>query len=939
MSHSGNIKSKLFGLLDKSENEFLDGLAVSPASDDSIKFDPSQFFIPGWKGEGLVTAHGLTIKSILNNLTIDASSLFKKLCTSTNSMKKQTHEEFLAYAEWNQLDKSYFISAHDFWFHFQDESSPYQNHIQEFIRIFCFRAAAIYLFRIKFILELSKELRIEISEDNLFNPLSFLGRIFRKNSSTELNVESLQINQYSWYRPTMEYRESVLKIQDAFANVTLTELIKLLSTPKEYKIYSIKNYSHSLSHLSFGQFITNLIMQFPKWINHEDDQQSKVANFLSQKTCLLPKTINTLFEGNHVSSLALSHWLSQEANLQRSQWDNILCPDFKGSEFIDGTFLKICQELQFLSFLTKMAIIHGYEVVPFICKIMKDKNATKPEDGIEQFSLLDLADSNTSQTYHRIVLNLVEQPKTNPHHNLVTQILNKKSALKKDGTLVVLTNQKLFVPSHSDRVEQLLKEFKLHISISLDDLKGKGEIPQFIYIFTKRECAVKQNPYLFKVNRSEKESCQTFVFKGNLTRFNLFHNFVNELETFIKNKKINSTPIYVNDLEDELVFEFHTDAIIEGKLVSSTGNKENGQQAHPSFFKNLTKTSVPFDTFFHIDSLNPISDSLEKSITSELLGAKAGIYKQHQLLLIVNQSNPHHIELELVPIESYKAKVEEYGTAFFGYFGLSPKHSSINLNVFREYFNSNIGNQIIQMQLSDGPAKLKGKLRSLLIPSFFAKTQFIPDSEKVSLNFLEIHQDQLLTLDPAVLNKKISDIESKILDLKAQYPWHLLGLLSHFKLSLKNSISEIDDNKVEEFQFSNPIVSSELVKLKTFPIYPKNEDIYLDIVAKNPSEVKEALSSLHIKNEDDTYSLILKANEKDVVCLYCNQTMSQFLKFILNKGIGYKISDILIGLQVPKASELEDVVSKYKIVKESKTQILAKTERLISQIFTEQISR
>lgn len=935
MSQSGNIKSKLFGLIEPVENEVLDLDSIT----ENHKFDPSQFFIPGWKGEGLITAHGLTIKSILNNLTIDATSLFKKLCTSTNSMKKQTHEEFLAFAQWSNLDKSQFLQPSDFWFHFQDQSSPYQAQIQEFIRIFCFRAVAIYLFRIKFLLELSKELRIEINEDNLFNPLSFLGRIFKKNSSTELLCESLQINQYSWYRPTYEYRDSILKIQDAFSNVTLTELIKLLSTPKEYQIYSIKNYSHALSHLSFGQFINHLIIKFPKWLNADEDLYNKRPIPMQNKTCLLPNTINTLFEGHHVSSLALSHWLAQEGNLQGEQWDNIICPNFKGNEFIDGTFLKICQELQFLSFLTKVAIIQGHEVVPFICKIMKDRNTPSATDAHEQISLLDLALTMDSHSYSRIILNLLDQPKTNPHHHLVTQILAKKNSLKKDGVLFVLTNQKLFVPSHSERVELLLKDFKLQANINLDELKGKGEIPHYIYIFTKRENSHQMSPHLFKINRSEKESCHTFQLKGNLSRFNIFHFFNEEFTNFIKTKKPNQTPIYYNELEEKLLFEFHTDAIIEGKLVSSSANKDLGQHAHPAFFKNLTKTSVPLDTFFHIEMINPNQDNFERSFASEMLGVKSGLNKQYQLLLMVNQSNPHHIALELVPIESLKAKVEENGTAYFNYFGLSPKHSSINLNVFREYFNSPIGNQIIQMQLSDGPSKLKGKLRSLLIPGFFAKTQFLPSEFLPAFNFIESDINLLLKLDPTTSNQRMGIVEENVIKLKSQYPWHILGLLSHFKLNLKNSISEIDENKVDNAHFSNPIIANELVKLKNYAVYPKNDDVYINFETKNPQELKQTLNEIVIKSEDGNHFLTLRSMGKDIISLYSTENMVQFLKYILQNAVGYKISDILVGLKVPSASELDEVLAKFSIIKDNKIDLLKRTEALINQIFQDQISR
>jgi hypothetical protein len=934
LSQSGNIKSKHDvheKIHESSENHFdaNDLLGLS-------KFDPSQFFIPGWKGEGLITAHGLTIKSVLNNLTIDATSLFKKL-SSSSTVKKQTYDEFLAFCSWSKIDVNIFTQSSDFWFHYQDETSPYQEKIQEFVRIYCFRAVAIYLFRIKFILELSNELNIEITEDILFNPLSFLGRIFRKNSSTELDCESLQINQYSWYRPNQEYKDSVLKIKEAFLNVTITELIKLLSTPKDYQIYSLKNYSHSLSHLSFGLFVNDLLVQFPKWIQAEDQvSQSKISN---QKTSLLPKPINTLFDGNHAASMALSHWLAQEANVKVSQWDNLICPDFKGQEFLDGTFLKICQELQFLSFLTRIAIEHKYEVVPFICKIIKEKNVSHAQEAYDQFSFLNMTNIGGETLYNRIVLNLADLPKTNPHHHLVTQIQAQKGSLKKEGALFVLTNQKLFVPSHSDRVDQLLKDFKLIASFNLDELKGKGEIPQYIYVLNRRnETQNSKAIKLLKVKRIEKESCFSFNFKGNLIRFNKFNKIVEEFEAFLKNKKAINTPIFVSEIDEDISFEFHVDAIIEGKLVSSANNKENGQMTHPSFFKNLTKSSVALDTFFHIENIDPMNIQNNKLIASELLGVKFS-NNSYSLLLIVNQTNPLGIQIELVPFENLKAKIEEYGTAFYTYFGLTPKHNAINLNVFREYFNSSIGFQIIQMQLSDdGPIKLKGKLKSLLIPSFFAQMQFMPKDYLSHFKLLEKESNEILKLHPNDLNKLFSEIEFNFNNIKSQYPWHLLGLLSMFKLNLMSTMTQIETGKIEECQFSNPMMTEKLISLKTFNIYPKNKDVFVNIDTKMPSELHLPLTSMQVKHEEDNDILILKSNDKNIISLYSNNNMIQFIKFILQNANGAKIADILTALRIPTIEELENVLSNFELVKDNKNTIISKTELMISKLLLEQIS-
>lgn len=938
MDHKGSSKSNFWAL--DPDNAFPssshDELGGSSAL--ARPFNPSEFFIPGWKGEGLITAAAIVIKNSLSNLTIDALLLFKKSCSSNKSMKLQTYNEFLHFADYAKLDKSLLGQQNDFWLHMQDESSPLKKHLDDFVKIHCFRAVAIYLFRIKFIMDLSKEQNLPVTEDTLLNPLSFLGKIFKKDSSTELFCEALQINQYSWYRPSSEYKESLLKLKDAFENVTLTELIKLISTPKDDQIYSIRNYSHSLSHLSFGLLVNELLIKLPNWLN----QSTKSKTINTEKVCILPKTINTRFIGNHVSSLALSHWLAQETNIKISQWDNLICPEFEGMEFIDGQFLKICQELQFLSFLTRVAAEHKYEIVPFISKIMREKYQSSPEDfGGTQVSFLNLGNISGGETlYNRIVLNLTELPKTNPHHYLIQQIQSQKNVLKKDGIIFVFTNQKLFVPSHSERVEQLLKEFKVQASFSLEELKGKGEIAQFIYVLTKRASTPNTNKHLFEMNQNVKESCLSFEFKGTLSRFNKFNELVSELQNFIRHKNPITTPIYVNEIENDISFEFHQDAIIGGKLVSSVSTKENGHLPHPSFFKNLTKSCTSLETFFHIEQISQDDfQSAKKSVTSELLGLTIGPEKKYPLLLIIDQTDALNVKIELTTTDGYRAKVEQYGTAFFHYFGLIPKSQVINLNVFREFFTSVLGHQIIQLQLSDGPAKLKAKLKSLLIPTFFAKTQMMPSEIKGQFSLLDFDTHELANHHPDDLQAQFEKVKASFEKHADVYPWHLLGLLSHFKLQVQETLEDLDISKPTAINFSNPLISDALVKLKTFAIYPNNPDIYIDYKIKTHQELQLPLTSLQIKNSEEESVLEFKFQDRDIIHLHSSTTMNHFIKFILQNAMGVKIADILLNLRVPTIKELEAVTSNVEQRKLSKSLLLKETENLISIILRSQISK
>jgi hypothetical protein len=902
-------------------------------------FNPSEFFIPGWKGEGLITASAIVIKNSLSNLSIDAAALFKKSCSTNKSMKLQTYNEFMHFADYAKIDKSLLVLQNDFWLHMQDESSPLKKHLDDFVKIHCFRAVAIYLFRIKFLMDLSKEQNLQVTEDILLNPLSFLGKIFKKDSSTELVCDSLQINQFSWYRPSNEYKDSLLKLKEAFENVTLTELIKLLSTPKDDQIYSIRNYSHSVSHLSFGLLVNTLLVKFPTWLK----PTAKIKSYHSDKVCLLPKTINTRFIGNHVSSFALSHWLAQDNNIKVSHWDHLICPEFEGMEFIDGQFLKITQELQFLSFLTRIAVEHKYDIVPFICKVMREKyQNSAEEDAIhQQVSFLNLGKSTTPDTlFNRIVMNLTDLPKNNPHHFLIQQILAQKSLIKKDGMMIVFTNQKLFVPSHSERVEQLLKDFKVEASFNLEELKGKGEIAHFIYVLTKRAAPSVGAKHLFEVNKKVKESCLSFEFKGNLTRFNKFNQLVLELQHFLLHKNPVTTPIYINELEQEISFEFHQDAVIEGKLVSSVSTKENGHLPHPSFFKNLTKSCTSLENFFHIELLSQDENiNLKKNVASDLLGLKLGPEKQYPLLLIINQTDSMNVKLELTTTESYRSKVEQYGTAFFHYFGLVPKSQVINLNVFREYFTSILGNQIIQLQLSDGPTKLKAKLKSLLIPTFFAKTIMMPTEIKSHFALLDYDSKDLLKLHPNSLESKFEKIQLSFQQYSELYPWHILGLLSHFKLQIQANLEDFDSTRTNAINFNNPLITEALVKLKTQAIYPNNPDVFIDYKFKAYQDLQLPLTSIQMKNEGEEHILIFKFQEKEILHLHSSLIMNHFIKFILQNANGIKIADILLNLKIPSIMGLEEATANVEQLKVSKLDLLKNTEALISTILRTQISK
>jgi hypothetical protein len=158
-------------------------------------------------------------------------------------------------------------------------------------------------------------------------------------------------------------------------------------------------------------------------------------------------------------------------------------------------------------------------------------------------------------------------------------------------------------------------------------------------------------------------------------------------------------------------------------------------------------------------------------------------------------------------------------------------------------------------------------------------------------------------------------------------------------LQLHSTLEDFESNRPNSFNFSNPLISEALVKLKTNAIYPNNPDIYIDYKIKTHHELQLPLTSLQIKNEDDESILIFKFQDKEIIHLHTTTTMNHFIKFILQNAMGIKIADLLLNLKVPSIDDLATVTTNVEKIKTSKLLLLNKTENLISKLLRTQISK
>ncbi len=919
------------------------------------KFLPKKYFIPGWSGGSLFSRPAVAIKKLQEQLWKDALYTFKSSSSFPKTMSLAIHSEY------KNSDKAFFIpsdlpksllesvkeklNALDdyslFWSEVKKADSIYAPFLKAFLELYSFKVATIYLLKLKFLVSYSEATGFSYTLNHIVNPSTFINHLFTKGSSQEINCESLKMNQYSWYRPSGQVAQQLEELTKSFSEISTTQLMKLccyrdLNNSKSCLNFSTKNYSHALSHQSFGKFINELLIFFPIWNKNE------VFNYPKSKKVTGPEILNTKFVGDHIESLGQGHWLAQEQNLEL-EWSEILCPDFSTEDVTDDSFVKTSQELQFLNFLVTYSKDRRISTKEFVLKVTREKYKRSKTNMAAQISLFTTTEQQSDLLYDRVVLNLGYLPKKNPHHYLLGKIQDQKDSLAQEGQLLVLTNQKIFVPSQSKKVAALLKDFKIEAIFNFEKLKGRGEVSNFVYILSKRNPFARNQDFLnmdpnslVAAQKQDQESCFSFRWHGELTLFSKFDILVDELFNFFSERSSQSTSIYQRGLGHELSFEFHQDAIIDGKLLSSL-NEDQDNITHPQFFKNLTVSCSPFDTFFAIQELQ---DSRSKKSTTDFLGISHANYQQtYSSVLIIDLRNPVKPQIEITSPESYLAKRDEYGNAYFQYYGLTPKVKNLNLNLLREFLETDLGRQVTRICLSGGPSKMKGKLKSLLLPNFFMDGQDLSTLNPERFWFFNISEEELLNTHPEQLEQKILKEYSKIDYLKDGQIWLYLSLIGHLKLTLRSALEKInDDGSHKELNFTNPLLIEALTTLSTYSIYP-NEEVFTELKINHKDELDCPLEQMKLNENVEESSLQLFGAGKVLIEFHAEKETLQFIQFILSQASGYPLIQILQNLEIPKHDELKSVLTEFTQVKSTLYSTYKDVHQKIARAISKQIAQ
>lgn len=881
---------------------------------DNDRFSPVHCFVPGWKGDSLSSKNVIKFERLLNRMQSDVKHELFKTKDFPRSIKIGLYTEFLSYAESLSLHFEGLDDLGRFWQLITPENLQENEKLSEFIDIYANRVATVTFFKLRFISSLLERCGIELTDKALLYPTSFLSQVFKKGSLSELNSRALESNLYSWYRPHEGMREVMKDLLLLSRELAITEIIKNVSIRTQVLPDQQKIYSHALSHIGLGLFLNSLQINFPMWLETLEGK-SIPSGSLEQE-----KIISCKFFGDYLESLSLSHWLAQENN-KAFHWDEILCPDFKGLEFISGTFTKICNELQFLTFLSNKAEHQGEKPIEYICKIMGGHFRNRKGSLQRQESFLEDNNPFYTSTYDRVVLNLCHFPKNNPQHYQMTQILDQVKYLKPNGYLFVLSSKKLFVPSLRERLEPVLRELKTEAIFDLENVKGKGELGSYIYIFKKKQ----------KLD-GDQELCSYFRISADLDSFQEFSSITEHLRSFYLSHLTETPTMTQLEFPDSFRIEYFQEAVVNGMLIHST-NEDSTRITHPAFFKGLLDNCVPMDTLFEIKSL---SSKDHNSLRDNALNL--GLKKDIAYFLVVDLRSST-VNLELHPMDTFRSIHSDYGETLCSYFQLMPKFSGLNPNILRNYFLTPVGRQVVNLTFSGGQSLIKGNLTKLLVPKFLTQTEALPEHLSRGFHFLDMKEQELLDVSPQSVLKSFNHIDQITKDLFPRYACEILTKFSNFESTLQSLTWNMDDSRYgHRVSFSNPVIQGQLVLKTTRPLYPENEDVYFEFVEGSvASDIHLPLTETGIKisHEGDLklFSLELISNDRVIVRLHAEETMVLFINFILSQAMNVAISRILKAVHVPSLANLKDVIENTENFKVVYVELLERVQKSIMEAF------
>lgn len=857
-------------------------------------FCPASYLVPGWTGSSLTTHHANRYVKLLEALRDDVR---RRLSTHefNRSLKLGIYNEFICYAHDKGLHTPGLEEVAGLWQAIKLEPEARPAELNTFLDLYCSRVAVITLFKLRFIRVLSKTSGVEAGAKAAHNPNHWLSQVFQAGTKRELKARIMESSVFSWYRPGDEMAPGLVAWMSDHNGLCITELIK--HTSPRVQESSNRVYSHALSHINFGLFLNSLLINFTLWMETWDP--SPVPKFHTPDEM---EIISCKYSGEFLESLSHSHWLAQDNN-KEMKWDQILCPDFKGKEFEAGPFMKMLNELQFLTFLAEVAELQGQAPVDFIAKIMSGHYQNRK--GTKSSSRTNLGNFDAAfldSTYDRVVLNLTQLPKNNPYHWILGQIDSETKNLKPGATMFVLTSKNLFAPSQKDRLAQVLEGLELKAVFELEQLKGKGELGSWLYVFRRR--ASQMAP----ISADKRESVAWFRFTGEMNSFQDFVEITEVLRTFYLSHLGDVPALWHQEWSNGFRLEFFQDALINGHLIHSA-HEDQTRVTHPRFFKNLLSTSVPLDSVFDLRQIDPEEWSSPGSNGLGIGPLRCG----GATFLVVDFRDPAGVTAELFPADTFRSVYYERGASQCHYFLVASRHQGMDPNVLRKYFASTVGRQLLGLSFAGG-TKVKGQLGKMLVPQWFLRGEFMPESLQTALELFRWDTEKLNATHPEELNARFRQFKQISGNLFPRYACDVMGALVSFERTLGQLIEHMNDPRMgTKINFFNPLIQKPLSKLESHAVFPRHPDVFTDYVpGVGQDDLALPLTKVELRGQVEgdlkTWFLEVFNSQGPVMRLHSDEEMLLLAQFILQNALGVELGKIVRALRLPRLSELKDIV-------------------------------
>jgi hypothetical protein len=341
---------------------------------------------------------------------------------------------------------------------------------------------------------------------------------------------------------------------------------------------------------------------------------------------------------------------------------------------------------------------------------------------------------------------------------------------------------------------------------------------------------------------------------------------------------------------------------------------------------------------FEIKSL-----SLNEKYSQKENSLNIGLKKDHSYFLVVDFRGIE-VNLELHPIDTFRSIHSDYGETLCSYFELHPKLQGLNPNILRHYFITPIGKQVTNLTFTGGPSLVKGSLSKLLVPKFMADTQQLPANLRSTFDLFEKTEEDFLEISPQELLKSFNHIDQITRDVLPKHACEILSHYSNFERTLQSLIWKMDDSRYgHKISFNNPMIQAKLVQKPTKPMYPDNQEIYLEFVeGSSPVDIHLPLTQTQMKVTHDgdlkLYSLELISNDRLIVRLHAEELIILFINFLLTHAMNVSLSKILKAIHVPSLNDLKLIIETNQDLKQTYQTLLNRVQSSMLMAFKINVS-